>query len=340
MKKHPFIIKSVLLTLGLFTILWVNSCSKDSDDPGSGNIRKLPDLLTTQIADVTRYSVKASGEITDEGDSKVIEYGFCWSIEPNPTIDNASKALSVGEDFSHTITGLLSNTIHHVRAYATNSSGTAYGQSITFSTWHHSSQPFTDARDGNVYNTVRVGEQIWMAENLRYLPEVHPPDDISSDNPRYYVYNYSGADVEKAKEIDTYNSYGVLYNWTAAVMVEEDSLGVLQGVCPTGWQLPTLWDFILLNGHFGGSSVSGGKLKSELGWLPPNVGATNESGFNGTPGGFLTNSGSFVDNRRSGLHWFTGSNEFNCHALQNSNIISWVSFCFSSTGRSIRCVKK
>jgi uncharacterized protein (TIGR02145 family) len=78
---------------------------------------------------------------------------------------------------------------------------------------------FTDTRDGNVYNWVQIGDQVWMAENLAYLPSVNRVDDGSEDatGSYYYVYGYDGTNVAEAKATTNYTTYGVLYNWTAAM---------------------------------------------------------------------------------------------------------------------------
>src|SRR5690554_6870297 len=106
---------------------------------------------------------------------------------------------------------------------------------------------FTDTRDGNVYNWVKIGNQIWMAENLAYLPEVvHSNAEFqtqsSNGQPGYGVYGYDGNDVATAKSQSNYTTYGVLYNWYAAMNGAESSMANpsgVQGVCPDGWHLPS-----------------------------------------------------------------------------------------------------
>ena len=136
---------------------------------------------------------------------------------------------------------------------------------------------FTDPRDGNVYKTVSIGTQVWMAENLRYLPSVVGPGNDSETTPYYYVYGYDGEDVKAAKDSSNYSKYGVLYNWPAAI-----------SACPKGWHLPSDAEWQQLIDYLGGAKIAGGKLK-EIGtkhWNSPNVGATNSSGFTALPAGF------------------------------------------------------
>jgi uncharacterized protein (TIGR02145 family) len=171
---------------------------------------------------------------------------------------------------------------------------------------------FTDSRDGNVYNWVTIGNQVWMAENLAYLPSVNRVTDGSEDaaGSYYYVYGYDGTDVTEAKATSNYATYGVLYNWTAAMNGETSSTANpsrVQGVCPTGWHLPSDAEWTELTDYLGGEDVAGGKLK-ETGtthWTSPNTGATNETGFTALPGGHRSTgtNGSFADLGTNGYWW-------------------------------------
>lgn len=103
---------------------------------------------------------------------------------------------------------------------------------------------FTDSRDGNKYKIVEIGEQVWMAENLAYLPRVHQVADGSEDaaGSYYYVHGYNGTNVAEAKATSNYRTFGVLYNWTAAMDGSASSTSNpsgIRGVCPTGWHLPS-----------------------------------------------------------------------------------------------------
>jgi uncharacterized protein (TIGR02145 family) len=110
---------------------------------------------------------------------------------------------------------------------------------------------FTDPRDGQVYNIVRIGNQVWFAQNLNYATE---NSICLFDDP------------------DNCEKYGKLYRW-----YEKGEF------CPGGWHVPSNEDWEILFEHLGGKDVAGGKMKSITGWEDPNIGATNESGFNGLP---------------------------------------------------------
>ena len=112
-----------------------------------------------------------------------------------------------------------------------------------------------DSRDNHVYKTVEIGEQTWMAENLAYLPKVNKPAAAATceGEPLYFVYDYDGEDVNAAKNTETYKTYGVLYNWYAAMNKEneegKDADAVpsgVQGICPSGWHLPSKAEWKIL----------------------------------------------------------------------------------------------
>ena len=138
-------------------------------------------------------------------------------------------------------------------------------------------QPFTDPRDGKIYNTSLIGTQCWMTQNLAYLPSVVGPGTSSETDPYYYVYGYNGTNVATAKANASYGTYGVLYNWPASTIA-----------CPTGWHLPNDAEWTTLSTYLGGEEVAGGKMKESgfTHWTDPNTGATNTSGFTALPAGW------------------------------------------------------
>jgi len=77
--------------------------------------------------------------------------------------------------------------------------------------------PMLDNRDENQYETLLIGDQCWIADNLAWLPEVSPSSQGSETDPIYYVYGYEGTNITEAKATENYQSYGVLYNWPASI---------------------------------------------------------------------------------------------------------------------------
>ena len=208
---------------------------------------------------------------------------------------------------------------------------------------------FIDSRDGNEYNWVQIGNQVWMAENLAYLPSVNMVADGSEDaaGSYYYVYGYDGTNVADAKATDNYATYGVLYNWTAAMDGEASSTtnpSGIQGVCPAGWHLPSDAEWTELTDYLGGESVAGGKLK-ETGtthWASPNTDATNETGFTALPGGYRFSNGTFDHIGNYGLWWSaTESSASNAWLRYMNYYSSLVSrdYGYEELGLSVRCVR-
>ncbi|HOD89133.1 MAG TPA: FISUMP domain-containing protein [Bacteroidales bacterium] len=204
---------------------------------------------------------------------------------------------------------------------------------------------FVDERDNREYSWVKIGEQVWMAENLKYLPSVVGPGTGSNTEAYYYVYDYDGTNVDAAKATENYATYGVLYNWTAAmagaVSSDANPSGV-QGICPDGWHLPSDAEWTQLKDYLGENA--GGKLK-EVGtthWADPNTGATNESGFTALPGGGRSHEGNFYDVGNLGVWWF--STEYESDKawgwyLGNSNSGIFSGYGYRNEDYSIRCVR-
>ena len=208
---------------------------------------------------------------------------------------------------------------------------------------------FTDPRDGKVYQTVVIGNQEWMAENLAYLPSVNQVADGSEDAPGsyYYVYGYDGTDVNAAKATDNYNTYGVLYNWTAAMGGDASSTSNpsgIQGACPLGWHLPSDVEWTELIDLQGGKQIAGGKLK-EIGtshWNSPNSDATNETGFTALPGGFRGYLGTFSSIDNEGRWWsateLDATYAWSHDMFYNSSLVLR-NFIYNEMGFCVRCVR-
>lgn len=174
------------------------------------------------------------------------------------------------------------------------------------------SYPVADI-DGNVYGAVKIGTQIWMAENMRYK--------ASSG---CWVYNNDENNLKK---------YGYLYSWEAA-----------RKVCPSGWHLPSESEFLTLIKFLGGEDVAGGKLKSAQRWdcSESNKGATNESGFAAVPGGYRLYDGSYTKIGVGGYWWsYTEKNAYNVW-IRNLNCWTGNIYKFSESKQeacSVRCIK-
>ena len=216
-------------------------------------------------------SATVGGNVICEGDATATERGIF--------LDGVKMQSGSGTgSFTVDLTDLEENTTYTVQAYVTSDADIELGEQITFTT------PECELIDidGNVYKTVKIGTQVWMAENLkttRYndgTPITYSEDKWewnSTTTTKIPYYTWYDNDVEN-KDV-----YGALYNWWVV------GTGKL---CPTGWHIMSEDEALVLADYLGGYEVAGGKLKEKgtAHWEYPNTGATDEYGFTALPGGY------------------------------------------------------
>jgi len=193
------------------------------------------------------------------------DYGQSITASQSPVIGNTNVNVTTN------LTGLLANTTYHFRIKAGSIGGIIYSDNNSFTT-----QPIITVTDydGNVYQTIQIGSQLWMKENLKSL---HYADGTNISG----VYTYMNNEIYVTP-------YGRLYTWDAAM---NNSINPsTQGVCPAGWHLPSGDEVQILIDYLGGFYLAGGKLKQEgyTYWNEPNTGADNSSGFTALPSGYGT----------------------------------------------------
>jgi uncharacterized protein (TIGR02145 family) len=190
--------------------------------------------------------------------------------------------------------------------------------------------------DGNRYKTVKIGDQWWMAENLK-TTKLNNGDIIPgiTDNvkwavqtsPAYCWYgDHSGSFAQ---------AYGAYYCWFAV------KTGKL---CPVGWHVPKESEWNQLSDFSGGKNIAGGKLKSKSSgyWKSPNTGASDEVGFNALPGGFRNFSGAYASTGEVGYWWLAeqfSNSEALFRCLTFDSIIMYEGYIPKQTGMPVRCIK-
>jgi uncharacterized protein (TIGR02145 family) len=282
-------------------------------------------------------TVFSGGDIYDDNGAPITAMGVCWSPSPNPTIELSAKTIDYENwyrSFGSIITDFLPDIRYYVRAYATNEAGTGYGEEKSFII-RSPGATLTDI-DGNIYNTVTIGTQVWMAENLkttRYddgtrIPLVTDNALWQRNSPAYCYYNNDSAAYKSV--------YGALYNWSAAVG--------LRDVCPQGWHVPTDVEWTTLTTFLGGESVAGGKLKESgiIHWLSPNAEATNEINFTALPGGLRIYNGGFNYLGLVGNWWSKSIN--NWYNPISRSMYAYYGYVFYHgydvySGLSVRCIR-
>jgi len=166
---------------------------------------------------------------------------------------------------------------------------------------------FTDPRDGKTYQTILIGTQCWMKQNLNHGTMIAGTPDQSDDS---IVEKYCYNGLESNCDI-----YGGLYQWAEMVQYlngagntvswQPEPTGNIRGICPTDWHLPSDDEWTVLSQALGGDGVAGGPLK-EAGlshWISPNNNATNSSGFTALPGGIRYTDGNYYSWTSEGYFW-------------------------------------
>ena len=241
---------------------------------------------------------------------------------------------------------LTPNTTYYYRPKAVNSMGEAYGPIKEFTTLEvvehkipfHPDLTYGEINDneGNVYKTIQIGEQTWMAQNLAVT-------EYNDGEPIPLVVNSS---AWLSLDSDAYSwygnvetKYGALYNWYAASS---------EKLCPAGWRVPTDEDWTKLTDYLGGTEVAGGKLKEAtyMYWASPNLvvdGDYNSSGFTALGGGYRDYYGTYNSERKDGYWWTSsssGSNRGVARRLYSDYTIIDEISTHKLTGASVRCIKE
>jgi uncharacterized protein (TIGR02145 family) len=330
-----------LTGLSVSTNYYVRSFATNSQGTSLGNmisfttplLAALPTVETNSISSITQTTAIGGGNVTAPGGTVVTARGVCWGTSSNPTIANNFTTNGSGAGaYTSNLSGLTANTTYYVRAYATNSNGTTYGNEVIFA----SVTTFTDI-DGNIYNAIQIGNQTWMKENLKTtkysngntIPNI-------SDNTAWSAQT-TGAYCWYNNSITNKNPYGALYNFYTVA----DN----RNLCPAGWHVPTDEEWAILTTFLGGTGIAGGKLK-ETGtahWTTPNTGADNSSGFTALGGGYREGGTSLFAHFGTYGDWWSASESDETNAsdwgidYQKTGVYSGP--CDKKDGYSVRCLR-
>lgn len=202
---------------------------------------------------------------------------------------------------------------------------------------------------GNSYGIAKIGNQVWMTENLRVghyrngyeiLSNLHEDWEWASAGPACAVYDYYYVD-ELNSDAEVIEAYGLLYNWTCVTSS--------WGLCPEGYHVPSRAEWQELVDYLGGEDVAGGKMKSKRTepnehprWYKPNTGASDSYNFHALPGGFRSFLGWYDYIGYSGGWWATDelSGAFGAmiEIYADSEGVS-LTYRDKNEGLSVRCVK-
>src|SRR5664280_120922 len=324
------------LFLSFLSINLCNSCKKDKSA-----LSGLPTVKTLTVTEISFTSATSGGNITSDGGSPVVSRGICWDTLFEPTVN---KCLTIEEGgtglFNSNMNHLRQSTFYYIRAYAVNSVGIGYGNQENFTTLTGKLPGKISDIEGNNYDTIVIGTQTWMKENLKTTRFNNgSPIPFVPDNQEWYNLMKPGY-CWYENNLNNKTTLGALYNWYALDSVSNG----YRNICPTGWHVSTDEDWIILSTYLGGDSVAGGKLKEAgiIHWQKPNFGANNETGFTGIPGGCRDFDGSFHGIGSYGFWW--SSTDFViggalCWYMSYDNEGYYNYGRFEQDGFSVRCVK-
>jgi uncharacterized protein (TIGR02145 family) len=313
-----------------------------------GQVPTATTLAATNIGG-TSATLNGSSNANNLSTDITFEYGITANYGSTVTATQSPIAGNTNTNISVIIIGLPAGTTYHYRIKAVNSLGTTYGSDLTFTTVPLGT--VTDV-DGNIYNTITIGNQVWMKENLKttkysngdLIGTTTPATlNITSENAPKYQWSYDGNENNVA-------TYGRLYTWYAVT----DS----RNVCPTGWHVPTdaewttFTSYLTNNGYgYAGNGMDIAKsIAAKSGWTTWAVAGTtgndqtsnNSSGFTALPGGYRLNNGVFIFIGEIAYWWSTfESNTVGTYTRSMNFNFSEVyrDLYYKQSGCSVRCLK-
>jgi uncharacterized protein (TIGR02145 family) len=308
-------------------------------------------VMTTTDPPHMNTAAYLSGNVIYKGSSSVSERGLFISTIPKAEITGSKLQIGIGMgSYSISVEDLKPTTTYYIKAYATNNSGTSFGDEVTFITGHNLILQTVKDIEGNLYECVTIGSQVWMAENLKTTKyNDGAPIPLVADSFQWVNTNYSDKYCwYNNDELSNKNVYGALYSFP---VVKTGKL------CPTGWHVPSDLEWhkmilfldataILRNNESGFASdvLTEGGTKH---WINSVEGAYNGTGFTGIPGGYRISTGRFYmigENAR----WWTSTYEW-IPPAPIDDIMCWIRILgvhivwrvgdSPLNGYSVRCVK-
>lgn len=312
------------------TTYYIRAYATNEMGTSYGNTVIVKTLAVAELSEITisasTFSLTASATINTDFGTEITEIGFCWGTNENPTKDNGFIMSNKGiGSYSYKIEKLNASTLYYVRAYVQNKYGIMYGNSKALKTLDKTGT-FTDI-SGNTYKYITIGEQTWMASDLK-TGKYRNGDVISN-------FVSLNSTVGTVGNYYTNPNYGKFYNWYAVA----DS----RNIAPVGWHVATDEDWTQLENCIGGSDVAGGKLKECLEyWFQPNA-ATDSYGFRALPTGYRFADGSYSTGGFSMGYWWTATSatetEAYNRALYYRDTKSRKQTPDKRIGMAVRCVR-
>lgn len=351
-REHSFFIEQMLLILAFAVTSCLKVPSDDCDKPA-------PDAITDPASFISSEGAILNGRFSAHGQTTGVTFEFGTTDQFGQSVEPLSAPVSQisFRTVSIEISGLKPETTYHFRLKATGECLEASGEDLSFTTLKtgetgivfNPAIVYGSVRDidENIYKTVQIGTQTWMAENLRVqrfndatglVQEVNNHSWTTKTDPAYCYY---------ANNISMRYTTGALYNWHAV------GTGKL---CPAGWHVPSESEWNTMIDFLGGEAAAASRLKMTDGvlWPFPNSGSTNESGFTAIPVGIRygyagSNGGLFYDMGWKGVWWTSTQSSVSTAKYREIDQAGVISGTTSKPGKyqlnnknfgfSVRCVK-
>ena len=320
-----------------------------------------PAVTTDSVTGETTTSAKVHGTVTDDGGDVITEYGFCMSTEGTPTLDDVvyvvGTNVSGSFSFDSTLTNLMPGSTYFVAAYAINSVDTAYGEELIINIEEEvviddfvcGDSTVVDI-DNNLYNTVLIGNQCWLKENLKttQYADGTPLTEGGATSEASYYYPENGKDP-----------YGLLYSWVAVMggsASSESNPSGVQGICPDGWHVPSNAEWDELNNYVNSQNdylcdgYNAKAFASQEVWYSNNNGScyidgdvttNNATGFSAIPVGFRY--GGLYYNASSTVGYWSSTaadgDNIGVYLLKDTVLNMYYNSNNLSYAYSVRCVK-
>lgn len=229
-------------------------------------------LTTTAISNNAALAAQSGGNISNNGGAPITASGVCWSTSANPTVSSTKTVgTAASGTFSDTLTNLTLGITYYVRAYATNSFGTGYGNQVTFTV---SATGTVEDFDGNAYGTITIGTQTWMTSNLRAVHYQNgDPIENAFDNTGFdWINDTTGAYTFANGDTTSTRTYGLLYSLTA--------VNDPRNIAPVGWHVATQGDWNALEVNEGLPVADTGVYLKMEGTIAPLLLVGGSSGLN------------------------------------------------------------
>jgi uncharacterized protein (TIGR02145 family) len=313
----------------------INSCEKK--EPDNANIS------TAAISNITTFSAESGGLISSDGKLPVLFRGTCWSKYINPSLSDGYSVDGKGAgSYSSNIIGLNAGCTYYSRAYFINSNDTVYGNQVEFITpdyiTFNADKEYGSVSDidGNVYKTITIGSQTWLAENLKTTHfqngEIIPNETDLSKWGSFQI--FTSAYCWYNNDISNKDVYGAMYNWHAA--------SDIRNIAPAGWHVASVEDWQTLIQYIGGYN-SGNQLieNTTAHWLNnKSFYTTNQTGFTALPVGKIASQPfGFMDKGVCAFFWTKTGTPDGSSCIYVNSAIAIDAMAYNCGGFSIRCVK-